>query len=66
MADQASVGEPRLKFTRMVAHWSQYGEPDYLAFIEEAKLELVQLGFYTEGIFGASRTRHSLGAEVRR
>ena len=37
---------PRLEFTRMVAHWSQYGDPEYLNFIDEAQPELVQLGFY--------------------
>lgn len=30
----------------MVAHWSQYGDPAYLDFIDEAQPELVQLGFY--------------------
>ncbi len=34
------------EFTRMVAHWSEYGDPEYLSFIDEAQPELVQLGFY--------------------
>ncbi len=37
---------PRLEFTRMVAHWAKYDDPEYLAFIDEAEPELVQLGFY--------------------
>jgi hypothetical protein len=35
-----------LEFTRMVAHWSDYADPGYLAFIDEAKPEVVQVGFY--------------------
>ena len=30
----------------MVAHWSDYADPGYLTFIEEAKPEVVQVGFY--------------------
>lgn len=37
---------PRVEFTRMVAHWDAYGDPRYLSFIDEARPELVQLGFY--------------------
>ena len=36
----------RLEFTRMVAHWADYADPGYLPFIEEAKPEVVQVGFY--------------------
>ncbi len=41
-----SQNNPRVEFTRMVAHWSQYGDDDYLEFIDEVQPELVQLGFY--------------------
>src|SRR5688572_26404354 len=34
-----------LEFTRMVAHWSDYADPGYLRFIDEAQPELVQVGF---------------------
>jgi hypothetical protein len=30
----------------MVAHWADYADPGYLPFIEEAKPEVVQVGFY--------------------
>src|SRR5688572_23031891 len=36
----------RLEFTRMVAHWSDYGRPDYIDFINEAQPEIAQVGFY--------------------
>ncbi len=37
---------PRLEFTRLVAHWTEYGGPDYLKFIEEARPDIAQVGFY--------------------
>ena len=46
VASLAQAGEPRTEFTRMVAHWSQYGDEAYLDFIDEAQPEQVQLGFY--------------------
>jgi hypothetical protein len=46
-ANRSMADEPRrLEFTRMVAHWSDYADPDYLAFIDEAQPEVVQVGFY--------------------
>lgn len=42
----SAADPPRLEFTRMVAHWAKYDDPEYLAFIDEAEPELVQLGFY--------------------
>ncbi len=37
---------PRFEFRRMVAHWVDYGNPEYLTFIDDAKPEVVQVGFY--------------------
>jgi hypothetical protein len=36
----------RVEFTRMVAHWADYADPGYLSFVEEARPEVVQVGFY--------------------
>ena len=36
----------RFEFTRMVAHWSNYHQQDYLDFIEQAQPDLAQVGFY--------------------
>ena len=36
----------RFEFTRMVAHWSDYSDPGYLSFIDDARPELAQVGFY--------------------
>ena len=46
---------PRVLFTRMIAHWDAYGDPDYLKFVDEARPEVAQVGF-TADISGASRT----------
>jgi hypothetical protein len=37
---------PRLEFRRLVAHWVDYADPGYLQFIDDAKPEVVQVGFY--------------------
>ncbi len=37
---------PRFEFTRMIAHWAEYGDDDYLKFVEEAHPEVCQIGFY--------------------
>ena len=30
----------RFEFTRLVAHWDQYGDPDYVKFVREAQPEV--------------------------
>ncbi len=42
----AEDGPPRFEFSRMVAHWSDYGDPGYLPFIDAAQPEVAQIGFY--------------------
>ena len=37
---------PRLEFTRIVAHWAEYANPDYLTFIADAQPDIAQVGFY--------------------
>jgi dienelactone hydrolase len=37
---------PRFEFTRLIAHWAEYGDDDYLKFVEDAKPDVCQLGFY--------------------
>ncbi len=36
----------RFDFTRLVAHWAEYGDADYLKFIEDAQPDIAQVGFY--------------------
>ncbi len=37
---------PFAEFTRMIAHWAEYADPDYLKFVEDARPEVCQIGFY--------------------
>ncbi len=41
----AAQPDPRW-FNTMVAHWTDYGDPDYLQFLSEARPEVAQVGFY--------------------
>ena len=50
---------PRFEFTRLVAHWAEYGDPDYLKFIEEAKPEVAQVGFYGGHFWSLGHTPQS-------
>jgi len=45
-APVAAADPPRFEFTRLVAHWAEYGDPDYLRFIEDARPDVAQVGFY--------------------
>ncbi|MEO1997099.1 MAG: hypothetical protein ABGZ17_17660 [Planctomycetaceae bacterium] len=44
------------EFTRMIAHWAQYGNEDYLAFVKAAQPEVAQLGFYGAHFWSLSHT----------
>lgn len=44
--DPARAEPPRFEFTRMVAHWANYTDAEYLPFLKAAQPEVVQLGFY--------------------
>jgi hypothetical protein len=37
---------PRFEFTRLIAHWAEYSDNDYLDFVRDAKPEVCQIGFY--------------------
>jgi hypothetical protein len=39
---------PHVEFTRLVAHWAEYDKPDYLKFVEDARPDVAQVGFYVE------------------
>ncbi len=52
----ARAQPPRLEFTRMVAHWDGYADPDYLAFIDDARPEVVQVGFYGAHFWSLAHT----------
>lgn len=49
-AHTGNTAEPakpvRHEFTRLIAHWAEYGDADYLEFVKDAKPEICQIGFY--------------------
>ena len=45
----------------MVAHWAEYADPAYLPFIEEAKPEIAQVGFYGGHFWSLAHTPHGNG-----
>ena len=48
-------------FTRMVAHRSNYSDPDYLTFIQEVQPEVVQVGFYGGHFWSLAHTPYGKG-----
>jgi dienelactone hydrolase len=47
---------PRADFTRMIAHWAEYAGDDYLKFVEDAKPEVCQIGFYGGHFYSLAHT----------
>lgn len=52
---------PPVQFTRLVAHWAEYAHADYLPFIEEARPEVAQVGFYGGHFWSLAHTPHGKG-----
>ena len=51
----------RFEFTRMIAHWAGYAHPDYLSFVDDAKPEVVQVGFYGAHFWSLADTPYGGG-----
>ena len=51
----------RLEFTRLIAHLAGYSHPDYLQFIEDAKPEVVQVGWYGAHFYSLALTPQGKG-----
>lgn len=58
---QTSPANDHFDFTRMVAHWGEYDSDDYLPFLDEAKPEVAQVGFYGAHFWGLAQTPHGSG-----
>lgn len=52
---------PRIRFTRMIAHWDAYGDPEYLKFVDDARPEVAQVGFYGGHFWSLSHTAQFAG-----
>ena len=53
-----TVVAPRLEFTRLVAHWTDYAKPEYLKFLDEAQPDIAQVGFYGGHFYGLAHTKY--------
>ncbi len=51
----------RLEFTRLVAHWADYADPGYLSFLEDARPEIAQVGFYGAHFWSLAHTAFGHG-----
>ena len=51
----------RFEFTRLIAHWAGYANPEYLAFVDEAKPEVAQVGFYGAHFWSLADTSYGSG-----
>jgi len=51
----------RAEFTRLIAHWDGYGDDDYLAFVEDAKPDVCQIGFYGGHFYSLAHTPQYAG-----
>src|SRR5688500_8081745 len=61
VAAAAVHGAQPFEFTRMIAHWADYSDPGYLPFVDEAKPEIVQVGFYGAHFWSLADTPHASG-----
>lgn len=43
-------------FNRMIAHWAEYADADYLKFVEDARPEVCQIGFYGGHFYSLAHT----------
>ena len=56
------AAEPaRQEFTTLVAHWAEYSDPGYLAFIRDARPDVAQVGFYGAHFWSLAHTPHGKG-----
>jgi hypothetical protein len=58
---QTSPANEHFDFSRMVVHWAEYDHEDYLPFLDEAKPEVAQVGFYGAHFWGLAHTPHGGG-----
>src|SRR5688572_31248533 len=66
LAAGAGVGRPaepakRVEFTRMIAHWAEYADDDYLKFVEDARPDVCQIGFYGGHFYSLAHTPQYAG-----
>ena len=60
LPSSARAAEP-FWFNTLVAHWTDYGTPEYLDFIGEAKPQVAQVGFYGVTFYSVAHTTFGKG-----
>jgi len=58
-AQQAQASRP--EFTRLLAHWTDYANPEYLKFVQESQPDVVQVGFYGGHFWSLAHTPFGKG-----
>lgn len=53
----ADPKQQRAEFTRLIAHWAEYADQDYLDFVDEAKPDVCQIGFYGGHFYSLAHTK---------
>ena len=61
MMGTTALAAERYEFTRLIAHWAGYADPGYLSFVDDAKPEVVQVGFYGAHFWSLAGTAHGGG-----
>ena len=56
----ASAAEP-FWFNTLIANWTDYGTPEYLDFVGEAKPQVAQVGFYGVTFYSVAHTKFGKG-----
>lgn len=51
----------RVEFTRLIAHWAEYADDDYLKFVEDARPDICQIGFYGGHFYSLAHTEQYSG-----
>ena len=60
-AEPKEQSTKRAEFTRLIAHWAEYADDDYLTFVEEAKPDVCQIGFYGGHFYSLAHTAQYKG-----
>src|SRR5688500_20116850 len=55
-AEDTKPKPQRAEFTRLIAHWAEYADDDYLSFVEDAKPDVCQIGFYGGHFYSLAHT----------
>ena len=56
-----STAHQPFEFTRLIAHWAGYSDPGYLSFVEDAKPDIAQVGFYGAHFWSLADTAFGKG-----